>query len=125
MIQGSVTPNREATLCLTLLRADGDTHQLDVIIDTGYTGWLTLSPEIARQLGLSFRRFERARLADGSEVAFSVYDATVLWDGEARVVHVDAVGVEPLVGMSMMDGYRISIDDKDGGAVTIEQLAAP
>lgn len=125
MIQGTVTADREAVIGLTIIDGSGQLHLVDVVIDTGYTGWLTLPPNFIAQWGLPFKRFGRATLADGTEVAFSVYDANVIWDGQLRSIRVDAIEAKPLLGMSLMYGYKLTLEDVDGGAVTLELIAQP
>jgi len=61
-------------------------------------------------------------LADGSLHLFDVYAATVIWDGQARTVEIDAADSEPLVGMSLIYGYDLRIQAVDGGTVTLEAL---
>ena len=122
MIRGIVTAEREAVIDLSLLEAEGDPLSVTVVIDTGYTGWLTLPPAQVAALRLSFNRFGRAALADGTEIAFSVYDAGIIWDGQLRQIQVDEVDAEPLVGMSLMQGYKLTVEDITGGLVTLERL---
>jgi len=59
-------------------------------------------------------------LADGSEVIFEMYKATVIWDGQIQVIDVAASEAEPLVGMSLLYGYKLQIQAIEGGIVTIE-----
>ena len=72
--------------------------------------------------GLIWRGRERALLADGSESFFDIYEVTVTWDGQPRQIPVDAVDANPLVGMSLLYGYDLRIQEVDGGNVTIEAL---
>lgn len=46
MITGAVTPAREAVLRLTIYDANGQAYEMDTVVDTGFTGWLTLSPDL-------------------------------------------------------------------------------
>ena len=59
-------------------------------------------------------------LADGSVIAVDVYEATVLWDGQARTVRVHSADGDSLVGMALLYGYRLIIDAVNGGQVIIE-----
>ena len=56
------------------------------VIDTGFTGFLTLPPAIVAALNLPFLRRISANLADGSRIFLSVYIATIVWDGTPRDV---------------------------------------
>jgi clan AA aspartic protease len=61
---------------------------VEAVIDTGFTGFLTLPAMLVTQLGLPFAGTTRATLSDGRKVAIDVYEATVLWDGHSRPVTV-------------------------------------
>ena len=94
--------------------------QVEAVIDTGFTGFLTLPSALATELGLPFLTNEPAFLADGSLVMFSVHDATVLWDGQPRRVYAHLADATPLVGMRMLDDHDLSIRVRDGGRVVIQ-----
>ena len=55
MIEGVVSGNSEAVIRLTLRAAAGATQEIDAIIDTGFTGDLTLRPALIRRLNLSWK----------------------------------------------------------------------
>ena len=72
---------------------------------------------------LEIRGTSEGTLADGSRVSFDAYDATVLWDGELRVVLVDEADTTPLVGMQLLDRHNLNIDVESGGRVLIQAKA--
>ena len=88
------------------------------MIDTGFTGFLTVPSALAAELGLAYRNRGQMILADGSEVTFDIYRAALLWNGEPR--HVYAADATPLVGMRLLDRHNLSIDVEDGGSVLIQ-----
>ena len=92
-----------------------------VIVDTGFNGFLTLPPALVATLALPRLNRGRATLADGSAQIIDVHGATVIWDGETRHVEITAVNAPPLVGMSMLYGYDLSIQVVDGGSVAIRK----
>ena len=120
MIEGVVNASREAVIRLAVQGPSGQARDVEAVIDTGYSGMLTLPPSIVAELGLSFRSSGRAILANGAEDAFSTYDATVLWDGSLREVEADALGPTPLAGMALLDGHELCLAVTDGGRVSIE-----
>lgn len=122
MITGIVTANREAVIHVLVRGARGQEAQVEAVIDTGFTGFLTLPAGLIATLALSFAGTTRAALADGSEVSMDVFEATVLWDNQERRVVVLAGEAVALVGMALLFGYRVTLDVKDGGAVRIEAL---
>ena len=52
MIRGSVSQNLEALIALDIEDGNGTSHSLEVVLDTGFTGYLALPQGIIRQLGL-------------------------------------------------------------------------
>jgi predicted aspartyl protease len=91
MIEG-IVQRREAQIRLTVRGFRGLRQEIKAVVDTGYTGWLALTPRVISALSLLWRTFGRGILADGSVSLFDVYQAKVLWDGRARPVLVRARG---------------------------------
>ena len=120
MIEGGVNAHREAVVRLPILSSSGQSRDIEAVIDTGFNGFLTLPPPLVAELGLPIASIGLATLADGSEASFDVHDATVLWDGEPRVVLIDEADTTPLVGMLLLDRYHLNIEVEHGGRVLIE-----
>jgi clan AA aspartic protease len=125
MITGVVTDRREAVIPLRVRGPAGQDQDIEAIIDTGFDGWLSLPSSIITQLGLMWRQRGRALLADGSESVFDIYEATVDWDGEFRRIPVDEAETVPLIGMSLLEGYELSVHVQPGGNVTVRALSQP
>ncbi len=98
-------------------------RQVEAVVDTGYTGFLSLPPDVVSSLGLRWKTFGRGILADGSECLFDVYVAKVVWDGKERRVLVDEADTDPLVGMALLSGYELKMQVRSRGTVTIKRLA--
>jgi clan AA aspartic protease len=122
MISGIVTVAREAVISLTVRGPNGQEQEIEAVIDTGFDGSLTLPSALIAALGLPWRRRGRALLADGNESVFDIYEAMVMWDGTARRVSVDAVDVMPLVGMTLLYGYELTVQIVEGGRVLLKRL---
>jgi clan AA aspartic protease len=120
MITGSVNTDYEAVIRLRVRGPLGHEHEVDAIIDTGFNGFLTLPPLLVSDLGLARLSRGRALLANGSEELFDIHGVMVVWDGEQRLVEVDAVNAAPLVGMALLDGFDLHIRVADGGHVVIQ-----
>lgn len=123
MIEGSVNAAYEAVVTLSLQGSEGRTRDIEAVIDTGYTGTLTLPAAVVADLGLSFSHMGWAFLANDDVVSLDVHNVTVLWDGEPRHVKADATGSTPLVGMLLLDRHNLNIDVEDGGRVLIQARA--
>ncbi len=120
MILGAVNDAYEAVISLTVQGPSGQSREVEAVIDTGFTGFLSLPSALATELGLPSLTYESAFLADGSLVRFSVHDATALWDGRPRRVYAHLSDATPLIGMRMLDDHDLSIQVRDGGRVVIQ-----
>lgn len=78
----------EATLTLTVLGGRGRHVEVEATIDTGFTGALSLPPNLVEFLSLPFVARGAAVLADGSMIETRVYRARVIWHGRERVTRV-------------------------------------
>lgn len=120
MIQGAVNAALEAVLPLTVQGSGGRSREVEAVIDTGFSGFLTLPSALVAALGLAFDGVGWAVLADGTEARFDVYDATLLWDGRPRRVYVYAAETIPLVGMRLLESHSLYVEVESGGRVAIE-----
>ena len=123
MIQGVVNAAHEAVVTISLHDQEGQTRDIEAVVDTGYSGFLTLPPGLVDELGLPFAYIGQAFLANDAEVDFDVHYATVLWDGQPRDIEADATGSTPLVGMLLLDRHNLSIEVETGGRVLIQARA--
>ncbi len=124
MMHGIVDQNCEATLRLVVGDANSQRQVIDAVIDTGFTGFLTLPLTVITNLNLRLYSREAGTLGDGSICIFDVYRGFVIWDGEFRCVDINASETTPLVGMSLLYGYRMQLDAIEGGTVTIQLLSS-
>lgn len=121
MIVG-IVERREAHVRLAVRGLGGREHEIDAVVDSGYTGWLTLPPTIIAALGLGWQTFGRGILADGRITSFDVYRAKVVWDDRLRSIFVDEFDATALVGMALLRGYEYSMQVRARGKVTIKRL---
>jgi clan AA aspartic protease len=118
-----VSDGREATVSLKVIGAgsDRDSSNIQVAIDTGFTGHLKLPPETVRSLSLPERGFVEVELADGGMATLGVYEARVLWHWRPLRVPVYEADGAPLIGMSLLRGSILTIEVIPRGAVTIDE----
>ena len=122
MMHGVVNLSCEATISLVVSNTNRQTRLIVTVIDTGYTGFLSLPREIIVALNLPWTGIDRGTLGDGSEVTFEVYAATVIWDGQYLNIPVNEAETEPLVGMGLLYRYDLCIRAVEGGNVTIKAV---
>jgi clan AA aspartic protease len=120
LIEGVVNDAYEAVVALSLRGPAGQARDIEAVIDTGYSGFLTLPTALVMELGLPFAYIGRALLANDDEVTFDIHDVTVLWDGQPRHIRADATGSTPLAGMLLLDKHNLNIEVERGGRVVIE-----
>ncbi len=122
MIIGSVNSNLEAIIPISIYGLNNQIYTIDGILDTGFDGWLSLSPDLVTQLNLTWKRQGRAILADGSESIFNSYEAVILWDGVRLTIPIDEANSEPLVGISLMSNYQLIIQIFPEGKVELQNI---
>ena len=122
MIHGVVNFRHELTLPLVVGNSDGQQEFVGTIIDTGFDGFLSLPSEIIIHLELPWRTSNIATLGDGSKTVFDFYTGTVIWDGQYRTIDIAESETEPLLGLAILRGYRLQVDNVEGGIVKIEAL---
>lgn len=122
MMQGFVNLRREATLTVVVGNSNQQLQAIETVIDTGFTGFLSLPSAIITTLNLPWSASNLVTLGDGSETLFDLYTAVVIWDGQYRDIYIAESETEPLLGMAMLYGYRLQVDAVEGGIVKIEAL---
>jgi clan AA aspartic protease len=122
MITEIVNVDFEPIIPLSVCSSDGKIYTQDAIVDTGFNGWLSLPPSLIAQLNLRWKRRGRAILGDGSECIFNVYEAVVVWDGVLLTIPIDEADSEPLVGMSLMEGYQLTVQVFEDGRVELSKV---
>jgi clan AA aspartic protease len=119
MIRGSVTEQREAVVTIEIEDPTGAPIPIEVIVDTGFNGFLTLPTAALKELSASRVGQIAVILADGSESFCDLYELSIRWNGNSRVVEVDSAETAPLLGMALLDGSVVTVDATIGGLVTI------
>jgi clan AA aspartic protease len=123
MITGIVNADFEPIIPLSICGSDGKIYTQDAIVDTGFNGWLSLPPDLIVELNLKWKRRGRAILGDGTECVFNVYEAVLVWDGNMLTIPIDEADSEPLVGMSLMEGYQLTVQVFEGGHVELIKVS--
>jgi clan AA aspartic protease len=96
--------------------------RIEFVIDTGFAGALTLPAAAIAALGLPFFQQIDASLADNASIKADAHLATIVWEGVDTDVAVLSIGLRPLLGTALLDGYRLTVDFEDGGSVSLVAL---
>jgi len=120
MTEGFFTADGEPAI---RLRVHGPVRAraLQAVIDTGFTGELTLPPDLISALRLSFRTQEEVVLGDGTVRSVPLHVASVRFAGRNRRVLVGEAQTVPLVGTDLLRGFSLQIDFWEGGRVQIHE----
>ena len=121
MMVGKIKANREAVIELEVIGL-AQRAKIEVILDTGFTGYLMLPSDLINHLRLQLIGSRNVILGDGTTVTLDLYRAKVLWHDVERIVYVLQADAELLAGMSLLHGSRLTLDVVTNGNVTIEAL---
>lgn len=109
-----------ARVLLTLSGEEGELTA-ECIVDTGFEGDLALPRALVAKLKrLSPYETRSFALADGSFRELLICYIELEWNDEPRSVEVLVTDGRPLIGMVLMDGSYIGIDNHGGGEAVVE-----
>ncbi len=124
MIRGQVVENAdgelEPWLIVSVEYANEGLRQCDVIVDTGFTGWLMLPEAVIRELGLVKIGSLPATVASGEMEHFAYYRTRIVWHGRFHWVEVLESVDQPLLGMELLRDNWITMGAW-GGDVLIDE----
>ncbi len=121
MRSGKVS-RRQAGLPVTIQLLSQPGIVLEFVVDTGFTGELTLPQAAVAAMQLPFLYDQRSVLADGSTIYIPVHQATVIWDHAKHLVRVLATGRRPLIGTELLDEQELRVRFREGDLVSVEDL---
>ncbi len=124
MIEGHVNSHRELVVPVRLLDANEHVHRSEAVVDTGFEGYLSLSPEQIRAMGLRFSQRIDMVVATGRTFEVNSYFAIAIWRGERRPIRVLEAENTPLIGTALLWGSLLTAEVIDNGAITIGSLTA-
>ena len=122
MIRGEVSGNQQILVTVEINNTDGQPHSVDVVMDTGFSGYLALPADTIQQLGLSSVGRRTLEVAKGELLEFEAYLAVVSWHDcltDVLVLRTDDVS---LLGLSLLWGSRITLDVTTQGEASVEDL---
>lgn len=121
-MHGFVNQNCEAILSV-VVRNNTITQLVDAVIDTGFSGFLTLPSSVITALDLTWKGRDVATLGDGTSCIFEVYIASVIWHGQYRTIDINESETVPLTGMRLLRGSDLHIQTIEGGRVEVTELS--
>ena len=120
MTHGRVNQSLEPVITIEVLDHRDVAHEIDFILDAGFSGYMSLPPDTVRRLGLARSGQREVVVADGSRHTVDVYAANTSVNRKSRVAIALQLNAPPLVGMRLLAGCTLSIDVSVGGSVVVE-----
>ena len=120
MIRGIVNERLEPTVAVEVSNGDGAWQTVEAVLDTGFSGELTISQDLIESLGLDYASEIQMVLADGEDTTVYAYQGFVNWFGQTRRAEIIASEGVPLLGMSLLNGCKITMRVRAGGEALIE-----
>lgn len=121
MITGKIKDERVATIEVEVIGLN-QRAKIEAILDTGFTDYLTLPEFLIDYLKLPRIGTRRTIIAHGGAVFLNLYLAKVIWHDKERDIEVLQTDRQPLVGISLLHGSRVTLDVVTNGNVTIVPL---
>ena len=116
--------DQQPQITLEIINAEGRPCPVEMVLDTGFSGYLTLPTETIRELGLSPLGRRTLELDGGNLSDFEAYLAAVSLQGHLTDVLVLSSASAPMVGMSMLYRSRIALHAIADGENDSQELQA-
>ncbi len=121
MMSGHVL-RQQAIMPVTLRLPNGSFLEISFVVDTGFTGVVTLPLEWALAWQLPYVGLQSANLANDAEVELPIYAVTMRWQGVEREVRLLATGKRPLLGAALLEDHELLVQFRENGLVTLDDL---
>ncbi len=121
MIRGRVNQRLEPVINVSILDDHDIAHSFEFILDTGFSGHLTLPSDVINRLGLHYSGQRAVATADGFAHNVDVFTARVLLHENWRPLFVIRLDSFPLLGMRSLLGGRLTMNVYAGGRLVVEE----
>lgn len=120
MISGVVTKEREPIMTLEVRGPNGQVLTVDFVLDTGFSGYMTLTEAEVVSLELKSAAASKYRFANSNEETLPTYTAYTTWDEQPLKILIVQLKESRLIGMSLLSGSTLSLEATADGNVTID-----
>ena len=121
MIQGVVSEEFIPLIRLFIFGTQGQIHEIEAVLDTGYNSYLSLPSDLIEVLGLPHTGETKMKLSDGTVQTVLTYDADVMTDKRLFHVEVDAAEGTPLAGMRLFTNYDLTMRIEPSGSLSLSE----
>ena len=106
-----------------ILDSAGRSWPVNAVIDTGFTGDISLPTSTIRRLSLRPLGQRTFTLANGELSVMNAYSGRIIWHERPRDVVVIQSEDAAMIGMNLIWGSRVTLEARTDGDVMIEELA--
>ncbi len=118
-IEGRCNTALELILELHVINDQQQAILVDAVIDTGFSGAVSVPKAVVDQLNLVFARRVVGNLADGSTTLVELYFARLLCGERLVDTEIAAAGTQALIGVQFLAGQRLTADFVLDGSVKL------
>jgi clan AA aspartic protease len=122
MIRGRVTDERAVVIPLGVLDNTGRSWPINAVVDTGFTGDVSLPTSTIRRLSLRPLGQRLFTLANGELSVMNAYSGRVLWHERPHDVVVIQSEDAAMIGINLIWGSRVTLEARTDGNVSIEEI---
>ena len=111
MIQGYVDQYLQAKVPISILSKSGKISALDAVVDTGFSGHLSISIYEINKMGLTFSHSEKFEFGDGRRAEQSVYLGQLIFDNQRFLANaLISKSRDTLIGAALLVNKKLEID---------------
>lgn len=122
MIRGRVDGRRLIWVPLHIAGDRENFTTVEAVLDTGFSGTLTIPPHIVLDMGLSSDYYTDVTLGNDVPASLKTYSGFLLWHERLRAVPIFESAGAPLLGTRLLAGSRLIVQFRNGGEVVIEEI---
>ena len=122
MIAGTIT-GHEPVINVMVHGVSGRRINVSFVLDTGFTGFLILPPDIVESLGVDVISPVSLHTPGRRRTHGTLHRVKVDWDGELRDMEVICMESDALLGMSALEDYEVVLEVAEGGLVSISPIS--
>ena len=122
MMTGRIDADCQAIVPLTVKHRNPAVPDVSIefLIDTGFTGFLSIPTAWVERLGLRVIDIQRGITADGRAAYFETVDVTIIWHDEPRTIRAQVLE-EPLIGTRLLRSNEATIRWEAGSTFEIRR----
>jgi clan AA aspartic protease len=120
MIIGQIDEQFEARVLLSVLTRPELETTVNFLVDTGFNGFLAVTPILVEQLNLPLGPVQRGMTADGRTGFYDTAELRIVWHDRPTVIRAQVLD-EPLIGTRLLAGHQLIANWQPRGEFRLAQ----